>query len=180
MKKAVARYEQIAATKINFDKSEGLGLGAWRGGVRLPCFFRWSNRPVCILGVWFGPGIQLERNWSEVQAKVDLQVCTCLRRRLSLKGRAEACSVYVLILYRLSLLTLPEAHRLGLQRSLSKLLWEGRRPMVSKQVCCQRLCNGGVDMPDLENHWFAEIIAYLGQSLSKDSVWRRKACETST
>ena len=33
-------------------------------------------------------------------------------------------------------------------------------------------------MPDLENHWFTERLVYLGQSLSKDKVWRRKASNT--
>ena len=41
---------------------------------------------LCLLRVWFG------RNWSEVQAKVDTQVGTWLRRCLSLKGRAEIFS----------------------------------------------------------------------------------------
>ena len=76
MKKVVARYEQIAGVKINFDKSEGLRLGAWRGGVPLPRPFRGSNGLMCILEVWFGLGLQLERNSSEVQAKVDVQVGT--------------------------------------------------------------------------------------------------------
>ena len=68
MKKAVAGYEQGAWAKINFDKGEGLRL---EGGVSMLGPFR-------ILGVWFGPGIQLERNWSEVQAKVDAHVGTWL------------------------------------------------------------------------------------------------------
>ena len=34
--KVVAKYEQIAEAKINFDKSKGLQLGAWRGSVPLP------------------------------------------------------------------------------------------------------------------------------------------------
>ena len=61
VKKAVERYEKVAGAKVNFDKSEGLLLGAWRGGtLPLPGRFRWSDGPVCILGVWFGPGLQLE------------------------------------------------------------------------------------------------------------------------
>ena len=71
MKKAVSEYERIAGAKVNSDKSEGLWLGAWRGNDTLPGPFRWSDRPVRILGVWFGPDLQLERNWSEVLAKVD-------------------------------------------------------------------------------------------------------------
>ena len=67
----------------------------------LPGPFHWSDGPVHILGVWFGPDLQMERNWSEVQAKVDAQVGTWFPRRLSLKSRTGACVVYVfpLILY---------------------------------------------------------------------------------
>ena len=180
VKKAVSEYERIAGAKVNFDKSEGLRLGAWRGSNTLPGPFRWSDGPVRILGVWFGPGLQLERNWSEVQAKVNAQVGIWLSRRLSLKGRAEACAVYVfpLILYRLAVLPLPKVNRLALQRSLSRLLWGGARPMVRRQVCIQRTRNGGLGMPDLESHWLAERLAYLGRALTGDAVWRLKASRT--
>ena len=50
--------------------------------------------------------------------------------------------------------------------------------MVRRQVCIQRTRNGGLGMPDLESHWLAERLAYLGRSLTGDSVWRRKASRT--
>ena len=50
VKKAVGEYERIAGAKVNFDESEGLRLGAWRGSDTLPGPFRWSDGPVCILG----------------------------------------------------------------------------------------------------------------------------------
>ena len=95
---------------------------------------------------------------------------------LSLKNRAEVCAVYAfpLILYRLALLPLPRARRLALQRSLSRLLCGGQRPMVRRQVCIQHTRNGGLGMPDLENYWLAERLAYLGRSLTGDAVWRGK------
>ena len=95
VKKAVGEYERIAGAKVNFDKSEGLRLGAWRGSDTLPEPFHWSDRPVRILWVWFIPDLQLERNCSEVQAKMNAKVEIWLSRRLSLKGRAEVCAVYV-------------------------------------------------------------------------------------
>ena len=178
MKEVVVEYKRIAGAKVNFDESEGLRLGAWRSSNTLPGPFRWSDGPIRILGVWFGPDLQLERNWSE--AKVNALVGIWLSRRLSLKGRAEACATYVfpLILYRLAVLPLPKARRLALQQSLSRLLWGGARPMVRRQVCIQRTRNGGLGMPDLESHWLAERLAYLGRSLTGDSVWRRKASRT--
>ena len=44
-KKAVDKYERIAGAKVNFDKNEGLRLGAWRGSDTLPGPFHWSDRP---------------------------------------------------------------------------------------------------------------------------------------
>ena len=76
MKKAVARYEEIAGVKINFEKNEGLRLGAWWGSILLPGPFRWSDELIRILGVWFGLGLQLERNWLEEQEKLEAQVLT--------------------------------------------------------------------------------------------------------
>ena len=169
VKKAVGEYERIAGAKVYFDNSECWQLGAWRGSDTLPGPFRWSDGPVCILGVWFGSDLQLEQNWSEVQAKVNAQVGIWLPRKLSLKGNVEVCAEYVftLILYRLAVLPLPKAHRLALQRPLSRLLWGGARPMVSRQVCIQRTRNGGLGMPDLESNWLAERLAYLGRSLTE-------------
>ena len=86
------------------------------------------------------------------------------------------CAVYIfpLILYHLSVLPLPRDHRMALQQSLSKLLWKGRSPLVRRQVCCQRLRDMGLRIPDLESHWLAERLAYLGRSLTKDAVWDLK------
>ena len=50
--------------------------------------------------------------------------------------------------------------------------------MVRIQVCIQRTHNVGLGMPDLESHWLAERLAYLGRSLTGDAVWRRKVRQT--
>ena len=50
--------------------------------------------------------------------------------------------------------------------------------MVRRQVCIQHTRNGGLGMLDLESHWLAERLAYLGRSLTGDAVWRRKASRT--
>ena len=50
--------------------------------------------------------------------------------------------------------------------------------MVRRQDSIQRTRNGGLDMPDLESHWLAERLAYLGRSLTGDAVWEQKASRT--
>ena len=135
-----------------------------RADTKLP--FHWSDEP----------GPQLVENWLEVRARIDAQVGRWLRRCLSLKGRAEVCAMHILpwILYRLSVLPLPKVHRLALIQSLSELLWSDQKPMIYRQVCCQRPQNGGLEMPDQESNWLAERLAYLGWSLSRDTVWGQK------
>ena len=38
----------------------------------------------------------------------------------------------------------------------------------------QRLCNGDLGMPDLESHWLAKRLAFLGRSLTNDTEWGQK------
>ena len=85
--------------------------------------------------------------------------------------------IFPLLLYRLSVLTLPKSLRLALEQSPSKLLWKGRRPMVRRQVCCQCPRNGALRMPHLESNQFTERLAFLGWLLSSDTVWKGKVKE---
>ena len=115
--------------------------------------------------------LQLERKCLKEQAKVEVLVDTQLRRCLSLKGWAEACTAYIFpsILYRLSVLTSPKGPQLALQQTLSTGLWGGRKSMVRWRVFYQRPCDGGFGTPDLESHWLAERLAFLGRYLTRDA-----------
>ena len=59
--KEIGRYEAVTGAKINREKSVGLRLGSWKG-CALPGPFIWKDGPCKILGVWFGPDLQLEKN----------------------------------------------------------------------------------------------------------------------
>ena len=87
VKEAVVEYERIAGAKVNFEKAKVCGLVL--GGVAL--LFQGPSAgvrdPSASSGCGLGPDLQLERNWSEVHAKVNAQVGIWLSRRLSLKGR---------------------------------------------------------------------------------------------
>ena len=95
-----------------------------------------------------------------------MQVASWLRRRLSLKGWAEVGTVYIflLILYRLSVLHLPKNHRVGLEQSLFKHTWSVDRSaanVLAMEVWgCQISRDTGL-----------RSLAYLGRSLTKDAVW---------
>lgn len=67
----------------------------------------WTDWHCKILSVWFGPDLQVEKNWSEVLEKADN---LWLQRKLSLKGRADVCVTYIYPLYRFSVVPLPSAY----------------------------------------------------------------------
>ena len=69
VKKVVGEYERIAGAKVNFDKSEGLRLGAWRGSDTLPGPFLWVMGLSASSGCGSGP----TSNWSEIGRKYKLK-----------------------------------------------------------------------------------------------------------
>ena len=79
--------------------------------------------------------------------------------------------IFPLILYYFSVLSLSRGPQVALKQSLPKQLWKGRSPNARTQRSYQRSQNGGLGMPDLESHCFAERLAYLGRSWSRDTVW---------
>ena len=115
----IGRYKAVAGAKINRKKSVSLRLGSWKG-CALPGPFIWKNGPFKILGIWFGPDLQLEKNWLEVLEKVVAAMELWLHRWLSLKGRAEVCCshIYPLVVYRLSVLPIPRTILFKLERIL--------------------------------------------------------------
>ena len=70
VKEAVARYEKVAGAKVNFDKSESLRLGAWRGSVPLPGPFT----GVMVLSASLGCGSGPASSWSEIGWKYGLRL----------------------------------------------------------------------------------------------------------
>ncbi len=65
------------------------------GEVALPSLYLSTDEPICILRVWFGPGLNLERNWSEVLNKVKAQMGTWFQMWLTLKCKAKVFAVYI-------------------------------------------------------------------------------------
>ena len=180
IKKVVARYKQIQVTrykqdqvviklrsscKINYDKSEGLQR---RFGKEAFSLEWWTHpHPRGVVQARTQTGVKLVR--STVQGRCPDGYLAS--KAVVLKGLGGGVrNVYLPLDPLKFILPLPKNHRLALQWYQITL----ERPMVYRQVCCQRPSNGGLGMPYLENHWFAERQAYLSRSLSKDTVWRRK------
>jgi hypothetical protein len=168
-------YELLTGAKINQDKSVGLQLGTWRGR-SMPSdgvVGRWTDGPVKLLGVWFGPDLQVDRNWDEVTSKVVSLTQKWAGRKLSLKGRAEVANVYIasVIYYRLTVVPCPSSRLTRLERLLFRFLWGGRVPLVRRSICCQHPLRGGLGMPWLLMRRHALRLRHLQIFLQDEQVW---------
>ncbi len=168
-------YEAVTGAKINPDKSVGLRLGTWRGRP-MPSnsvVGRWTDGPVKLLGVWFGPDLQLDRNWDEVTSKVASLTQKWAERKLSLKGRAEVANTYIasIIIYRLTVVPCPSPRLTRLERLLFRFLWKGRVPLVRRSICCQHPLKGGLGMPWLLMRRHALRLRHLKLFLDGEQVW---------
>ena len=180
MSKELWRYEAVTGAKINSKKSISLRLGSWKG-CALPGPFIWKDGPCKILGIWFGPDLQLEKNWSEVPEKFVAATELWLHRRLSLKGRAEVCCshIYSLVIYWLSVLPIPCTIPFKLERILFQFVWAKRFHLVRWEICYLHPSKGGPGVPDVETRRHTLHLTFLDWMCSQDmaagSFWKEDA-----
>lgn len=57
-------YEAVTGTQVNQEKSVSLHLGTWRGRFMPTASIveHWMKVLVKLLGVWFGPGLHVDKN----------------------------------------------------------------------------------------------------------------------
>lgn len=108
---AIKNFETVAGANVNRDNSVGLQLCTRRGKTILlnNVVERWTERPVKLLAVQFGPYFHREKNWSAVTSRVTHLHLTYPEQRLTLKGRAEVTGMFItfVIAYRLTVMHCP-------------------------------------------------------------------------
>ena len=96
VKEAVVEYERIAGAKVNFDKSEGLRLGAWRGSNTL----QGPSAGVTDPSASSGCGSARPPTGAKLVGSTNQGECSggnLAFKEVVLKGRAEACATYVFL-----------------------------------------------------------------------------------
>ena len=126
------------------------------------------------------PYLQLEKNWYEVLEKVVTATELWLRRRLSLKSRAEVCCshIYFLVVYRLSVLPIPCTILFKLERILFQFVWAKRLPLVRREIYNLHPSEGGLGVPNVTRRHTLRL-TFLDRMCSQDtaagSFWKEDA-----
>lgn len=94
-----------------------------------------------MLCIWFGPGLYLEMNWSDVREKFEAVACLWSKRNIFHEERAEICD---------SLLPSLRSSTSVVSLRLFLLPVEGKSPIACREVCCLYTSGGGLRIPGLE------------------------------
>lgn len=96
--------------------------------------------PVKLLGVWFGPELQVEKNWVDVLSRANHRIKVWSWRWLSLKWRVEVANVFIAsaIIYGLTVILCQWSWFMKLKRQLFHFLGKGSEPFVGRSICCKK------------------------------------------
>ena len=174
VKEALARFEFVTGANINCEKmSSVVSLEEWFSATRSLQLGEWSDKaPRGLVRVRAPDRKELVGGTGKGRNK-DPRVFS---KAVVLKKPGRGlCHVHSpLILYQLSVLPLPGARLLALERDLFRFLWKGRRSMVRRHICSQRPCNGGIGMLNLTALKDAERLTFLYRSITQENAWQEK------
>ena len=96
--KQIKKFEQAAGAKINTGKSEGIWLGSYKSRADSPHGFKWHNKSLKILGLYFGTEKTKTLNWKERITKFIKILNLWSGRDLSFRGKAVVVNQLATIL----------------------------------------------------------------------------------
>ena len=122
---SVKIYELGSGAKLNLSKTEAMWLGAWKSRDDQPLGLTWVKK-MKILGVFFGPNVELESHLNLWK-----------RRSLSLVGRALLVNALGLskLNYLATVLIVPDWVKHKVNSLIWPFLWRKKFEPVSRQIC---------------------------------------------
>ena len=138
-------FEKASGSKLNQAKSKGLWLGCWTGRSDRPLPLLWSSVHLYCLGVFIGPSLSAETNWSPRLEKVYKHFDIWQQRGLSLTGKAVSSNMSVLSgLWYIASMVPPSSGILrSINTSLFKFIWSGKKELVARNVMFRPKSEGG-------------------------------------
>lgn len=151
----------ISNFKINFDKSEALGVSlpaVLRTKVKALTPFKWPTQAIKYLGVTIpmDPKLLFSLNFPPLLSKVTSILSKSSSPFLTWLGRKNVLTTYILPLIMYTLRALPISVPVSfinkLQSIMSSYLWDKKRTRMSFRLLSRRKKHGGISLPDLSTY----------------------------
>ncbi len=164
-------YSNATGAKINHDKTHGILLGKMKCNVNI----RWTKGPIMALGLPQGQTEELEHFWEKKKRKIHQKLELWSRRHLSLTGKvhlAKSLGISI-ITYAAGLKSFPENKMREINSDLWKFVWSGKSEPIKRTICSQKIEDGGISMPTLQNVVKTRQIMTIMRVISEgDEKWK--------
>ena len=145
----ITRYEQGSGSKLNYDKCEGIFIGAQEGRNNGPVPINWKTDYITVLGTRIGP--TLEQDWETPTKKLKRRLQGWSSRALTIFGRALILRTFGIanFIFLASIFSIPEKVVVEVHRAAFVYLWKSKSEYVKRETLHLPLKEGGLAIPDL-------------------------------
>ena len=138
-----------------------------------PVAIEWSSAKVKILGVFLGPFVSEEDNWSPRITAVENVLSSWRQRSLSYRGKALVINALALsrIWYVASVIHMPQWVLRELNKAVFNFFWNGKPDLVTRDVIVQPPFSGGFSVVNIQLKVWALLLQWVKRFSLSPSTW---------
>ena len=167
-------FSNVAGLKINIEKTEGLGLGSYKGTEGKIHGVTFRTAPFKFLGVYIGNDSEecQKKNWDEKIQKIQRTLLTWKKRDLTIFGKVTVIKSLILpiITYTAQSTCTPPDSIKHINKLLFNFIW-GKRDRIKRNILYQNISQGGVNMIDVNAFFTSLKAAWLPRILNRCDTW---------
>ncbi len=173
LKQLLVRFGLLSGLKINEDKTETIGLGAWKNLNEYYHGFKISPKPVKVLGIWFchDKKTMHDLNVGGKLEKIKRRLNLWHGRGLTLQGKIMVVKTLGIsqLTYPLINIHVPEVELKKIDNMVFSYIWGGaKKTKIKRTVLIQDYAEGGMKAPDIFSMYKVWKLSWL-KRLNSDS-----------
>ena len=178
-------YSIISGLKVNYNKSELAPLGRSRMEIYTHNFspgMKVTLDKLTILGIVIPTNGNIKDlvnlNFEEKKSKIEHIIDVWGKRNLTLFGKITILKNLVIpqLTYLLSVLPSPgENYLKTIDKAMISFLWDNKPPKIQREVICQRISNGGLNLTDIFTYNKSVKFQWIKKLLDEnfESTWKK-------
>ena len=174
LKKVFYTYSEGSGSKINIQKTQGLWLGAWKNRNDNPGNFKWTNKQIKILGIYFGNEVNPEDNWTERVNRMKNVLNRWKERSLTMKGKAIVVNSFIggSLAYFGSVLHCPNSLIQKMNDTIMKFYWSDKPDKIKRDTIRGPSNLGGTGLINIAYKLDALKLTWLQKYTKTQRKWK--------
>ena len=167
-------FQKTSGLKLNVSKTEILQIGIPIIHERMPFNLIWDKSEIYALGTWFYKDINqaMFKNLNEKLANFENLLTQWSKRHLTWLGKITVLKSLGLskLNYVISNLETPKWFADRVKDLAHDFLWDGKPPRIKKSVIVNKIEDGGLRMPHIDNYIMSQKVSWVKRLLANQDT----------